>query len=301
MEKKKVFISYSWSPDENAHWVREFARRLTSNGIHVVLDVWDLAEGQDKYVFMEKMVSDEEIDKVLLICNETYASKANLRKGGVGDESMIITPEIYGDVNQKKFIPVVNERDKSGNPFLPSFIASRLYVDLSQGESFEDNYEKMIRLIYNKPAEKRPPLGTPPAYVYEDESVHIKTYYLLNPIENALKKNSDTAISLIADYYKQFVDTLDEFIVEEKDSYSATNNNDLDNLYYVEIAGMEELMNGYKAFLKVIVKYSNFFDVEELKLFLEKVLEYHFRYKERKFTKPITSGSPSKYLYICLW
>lgn len=47
---RKVFISYSWVVQ--AHVV-ELAERLVANGIDVILDVWDLKPGHDKYAFME--------------------------------------------------------------------------------------------------------------------------------------------------------------------------------------------------------------------------------------------------------
>lgn len=78
----KVFISYSWHPEENKIRVEQLARRLMSDGVDVTLDVWSLKDGQDKYVFMEKMVTDPDIDKVLIICNKDYAEKADSRKGG---------------------------------------------------------------------------------------------------------------------------------------------------------------------------------------------------------------------------
>lgn len=37
------------------------------DGVNVILDVWDLKNGQDKYVFMEQMVEDSEIKKVLSV------------------------------------------------------------------------------------------------------------------------------------------------------------------------------------------------------------------------------------------
>ena len=46
----KVFISYSWTKSD---LVLQVANRLMSHGVEVVLDKWDLKEGQDKYVFME--------------------------------------------------------------------------------------------------------------------------------------------------------------------------------------------------------------------------------------------------------
>lgn len=47
----KIFISYSWSSDA---LVLELAQRSVSHGVDVVLDKWDLKEGQDKYAFMER-------------------------------------------------------------------------------------------------------------------------------------------------------------------------------------------------------------------------------------------------------
>lgn len=88
--------------------------RLMSHGIEVVLDKWYLKEGQDKYVFMEQCVSNSEIDRVLIICDKAYAEKANNREGGVGDETVIISTEIYGKVNQEKFIPIIVECDDEG-------------------------------------------------------------------------------------------------------------------------------------------------------------------------------------------
>lgn len=78
----KIFISYSWHPEENKIRVQQLARRLMSDGVDVILDVWSLKDGQDKYVFMEKMVTDPDINKVLIICNKDYAEKADNRKGG---------------------------------------------------------------------------------------------------------------------------------------------------------------------------------------------------------------------------
>jgi len=80
----KVFISYNWSSTVHKEWVRkELAERLISDGVEVTLDQWDLKEGQDKYTFMEKMVTDKKFVKVLIVCDKKYAEKADKREGGV--------------------------------------------------------------------------------------------------------------------------------------------------------------------------------------------------------------------------
>jgi hypothetical protein len=61
----------------------------------VILDKWDLREGHDAVAFMEKMVTDPEINKVLIIADQIYADKADGRSGGVGTETQIISKEVY--------------------------------------------------------------------------------------------------------------------------------------------------------------------------------------------------------------
>lgn len=142
-KSNKVFISYSWTPERNKKWVEQLVHRLEKDGVEVVIDFKDLKLGHDKYAFMERLVNDDTIKKVLIICNKAYKEKADGRIGGVGDESAIITPQIYGSVTQEKFIPVVNEYDKNGNPYLPNYLASRMYADLTD---FEKGYKE---LLYN--------------------------------------------------------------------------------------------------------------------------------------------------------
>ncbi len=71
----KVFISYSWTSQQHQERVREWADRLLSDGVDVILDIYDLQEGQDKNAFMEKMVTDPNVTHVLVICDKGYAEK----------------------------------------------------------------------------------------------------------------------------------------------------------------------------------------------------------------------------------
>jgi TIR domain len=92
----KVFISYSWTSEQHQNSVREIAERLLSDGVGIVMDVFDLREGDDKYAFMERMVTDPAVTHVLVFCDKAYAEKANTRKpGGVATESQILSKEVY--------------------------------------------------------------------------------------------------------------------------------------------------------------------------------------------------------------
>jgi len=97
----KLFVSYSWTSPEHEAWVLKLATDLCEAGVDVILDKWDLKEGHDAHAFMEKMVSDREVVKVILICDKTYADKTDGRIGGVGTEAQIISAEIYKQQDQK--------------------------------------------------------------------------------------------------------------------------------------------------------------------------------------------------------
>jgi hypothetical protein len=111
-EHPKVFISYSWSGSEHEQDVIELATTLRNRGIDAILDKWDLRPDQDKYAFMESMVTDASVAKVLVLCDKRYQEKANNRTGGVGTESQIISQELYTKVQQTK-CPVVFEYDET--------------------------------------------------------------------------------------------------------------------------------------------------------------------------------------------
>ncbi|HPA20888.1 MAG TPA: TIR domain-containing protein [Verrucomicrobiae bacterium] len=167
----KVFISYSWTSPAHQSQVKEWAERLVSDGVDVVLDLWDLKEGQDKYAFMERMVTDPGVTHVLVVSDKAYSEKADARKAGVGTESQIISKEVYEKVDQTKFIPLVCEFADDNTPFLPTFLKSRIWMDFSSQESANSNWERLIRLLFGQPLHQKPTLGKPPVYLIEGAAV----------------------------------------------------------------------------------------------------------------------------------
>ena len=218
IDSPKVFISYSWKPIGNKQKTIALAERLESEGVNVVLDEWNLAEGQDKYQFMEQMVNDVEVKRVLIICNKEYSDKANSKSGGVGIESLIISDEVYSKADQKKFIPLIFERDVDGKEFVPTFIKSRIYIDLSNDEIFEEEYEKLMRNLFDKPASKRPPRGKPPAYITQEDPVFLRTSHKVSTIHNALISEKKNYQVFIDEYYETFLQALTDFEIQSEDS-----------------------------------------------------------------------------------
>lgn len=166
----KVFISYSWSSPKHQGLVRSWAEQLASDGVDVVFDQYDLKEGQDKYAYMERMVTDASVTHVLVFSDKQYAQKADARKAGVGTESQIISKEVYEKVDQSKFIPIVCEFSDDEEPYLPTFLKTRIWIDFSTPEAVNENWERLIRHLHGKPLHEKPKIGTPPAYIREDKA-----------------------------------------------------------------------------------------------------------------------------------
>jgi len=116
------------------------------------------------------MVTDSSVKHVLVISDKTYSEKADTRKAGVGTESQIISKEVYEKVEQSKFIPIACEFDPKGNPFLPTFFKTRIWIDFSTPEATNENWEQLIRLLHGKPLHEKPELGKAPAYIREDST-----------------------------------------------------------------------------------------------------------------------------------
>ena len=159
----RALLSYSWDGPEHQQWVNNLAERLQKeSGVEVVFDRWHLNPGDDRLHFMERGVAES--DFVIVVCTPTYAERANRRERGVGYESMVITAELAKNILTNKFIPVL--RSGTWDSSLPTYLGSKMGVDLS-GEPFsETEYEKLLRVLHGEPLQP-PPLGNRPDFSRE--------------------------------------------------------------------------------------------------------------------------------------
>lgn len=94
-------------------------------------------------------------DRVILVCDEQYAARADRRHGGVGWETMIVQGDMYADMYRNrpedapaKYIPVV--RSRSRNEGLPRYLRTRLTHDAPPGQADD---------MFRRPAPRRDPPG----------------------------------------------------------------------------------------------------------------------------------------------
>ena len=213
----KVFISYSWSSQQHQDLVKHWADRLIADGIDVVLDIYDLKEGDDKYAFMELMVTDPSVTHVLVICDRKYAEKANKRKAGVGTESQIISGEVYEKVKQSKFIPIVCEFGEDGEPILPAFMKSRIWINFSSDEAANENWEQLIRLLYGKPQHVKPKKGKAPIFITSDTPVPTSEVFgKFNLLKQGILQNKKGLSLYRRDFIEACMSYADDLRVRER-------------------------------------------------------------------------------------
>ncbi|MBR2944607.1 MAG: TIR domain-containing protein [Clostridia bacterium] len=189
IENPKVFISYAWGTENYQQKVMAFATSLVGDGIDVVLDKWNLEEGNDTYAFMEKCVTDESITNVLILLDPIYAKKANERSGGVGTETQIISAEVYGKVNQDKFLPVVFEKSEAGEICKPVYLKNLLHFDLSEYEKYNEEYQRLVKRLYGVEIYNKPNLGQKPKWVDSTISITAKSIAMFDELKKIEPQN----------------------------------------------------------------------------------------------------------------
>lgn len=214
----RAFISYSWTSPDHEDWVLQLATDLVENGVDVVLDKWNLREGDDKFAFMERMVTDPTVNKVIAVCDALYAEKADGRKGGVGTETQIISKEVYEQVDSEdrpqRFVAVVVELDENGHACVPTFLKARIHIYMTDSDLREERFEQLLRWLFGKPVHQKPALGTPPSYVLAERELSLGTSAKHRRALDCLRQQKPNALAAASDFLETFAKKIEETRVE---------------------------------------------------------------------------------------
>lgn len=153
MDKKNIFISYSWDSEEHKDWAKKLADSLDEYfEIHVIFDQYDLDSFSDKNLFMEKGVFGNDI--ILVIITSEYVEKANNRTGGVGIETKMSISRHWEESlngNNSNIIPILREGNTT-----PHYLKEKFYVDFRNDEMFEKSISYLLRHIKGDSKAERP-------------------------------------------------------------------------------------------------------------------------------------------------
>jgi hypothetical protein len=166
---------------------------------------------------MEQMVTNLEIRKVVIVSDEIYAAKADGRSGGVGTEAQIISKEVYDNQSQDKFVAVISEKDDNGKPFLPTYYKSRIYIDLSEADKYSENFERLLRWIFDKPLYVKPRLGSTPSFLAEGEHISLGTTATFKRCVEALRNSKSYTAGAFDEYCNVFASNFEHFRISKYD------------------------------------------------------------------------------------
>lgn len=272
MSPPRLFISYSWSSQDHELWVVDLASRLRESGIDVILDKWELKEGHDSIAFMEKMVTDPTIQKVAVISDKKYAEKADNRASGVGTETQIISREVYEKQDQSKFVAVLPERDDEGKPFLPTYYKGRIYIDLSSPENYAEEFERLVRWVFDKPLHVKPEIGKAPAFLDEGPTKSLGTSLSFRRSLDALKNGKPFVEGAVDEYLTTFAENLERFRIILDDT------KDVDDQIADSIEEFTPHKNEFVQVTLAIAQYAANGDMQKkLHRFFEQLLPYLYR------------------------
>ena len=228
-EGPRTFISYSWSTPEHEDWVLRLARDLVELDVDVVLDKWDVRDGDDPFPFMERIVTDPALKKVVLVCDREYVRKADAREGGVGAEAQILTPDLYRraqidpdapdhqKAETRKFVAVLREHPEPGERATPAFYGGRIHIDMTDDEGYGDALTRLVRWIYDKPVHERPPRGKPPSFVTEGDAPDTGTSVRQRHAIKALREGRREADGAVDEYFETLAENLPRFDLDPDD------------------------------------------------------------------------------------
>lgn len=271
MSDTKLFISYSWTTAEHEQWVLRLAEELVSSGVDVILDKWDLKKGNNAITFMEQMVADPKVTKVLMVVDRHYATKADSREGGVGTEAQIISKEVYEEQEQDKFVALTLEKNENGKPFLPIYYHSRIYIDFCEPEKYSEKYEELLRWIFDKPLHVKPPLGKPPAFLSNESRTIIPTTVVFNRAIDAIKTGKTNSLGCITDYLETLRDGIENFRIQEYDG-------EFDDAV---VKSIDDFLPYRDEFIQLLQVIGNYYELNNyqsaLHKFFENLLPYLYR------------------------
>jgi hypothetical protein len=161
-QPKKVFVSYSWEPDDPKHQqaVLRLTNQLRQFGFDATMDLFEPNPPEGLPQWMLNQIRRSAF--VLMVITETYRRRCEGdeepgRGKGVKWEGGIVHRSIYdSEFQNRKFLPVL-----FGEKYIesiPTILVGNTYYDVTR----PDRFEELVRVMTDQPAYIPAPIGQIP-------------------------------------------------------------------------------------------------------------------------------------------
>jgi hypothetical protein len=154
---------------------------------------------------------------------------------------------------------------------VPVFHRGRRHIDFSEMESYEEKLEELVRWIFDKPQYVKPPLGTAPAYITEDNPANFLIKVSSYRAVEAIKGGKPNALGVVKEYLTTLADGLEKFCIVKYDG-------EFDDAI---VQSIEDFLPNRTEFINLLFAFGHYASeesyIEALHKYFEKVISYMHR------------------------
>jgi hypothetical protein len=104
-------------------------------------------------------------------------------------------------------------------PFCPLITKSRIYIDLTEPDKYAENFERLLRWIFDKPLYVRPELGDAPAFLSDGDHISLGTTVIFKRCVDAITNRKDYASGTFDEYCDLFIANLERFRISKQGEF----------------------------------------------------------------------------------
>lgn len=151
----QVFISYSHDNGDHEEWVASLADSLEEFfEFNIKFDKYDLDLTTEKNFYMEKSI--RESDFIIAVVSEQYAKKANLRKAGVGTETILAAALHYKEIEEYGSSKIITILKNNDSEIFPTYLLNnKLRINFDTGD-FDTKFLQLTNMLSGNFLRPRP-------------------------------------------------------------------------------------------------------------------------------------------------
>lgn len=152
---------------------------------------------------------------------------------------------------------------------MPTYYKGRIYIDLTNTERYEQEYERLVRWVYDKPLYVKPALGKTPSFLVDTAAKTLGNRSAMRRALDQLRDGKSTATAALADYLssvstafeqlrivKDANSEFDQQVVQSIEDFLATRDEVLDVIHAVSrYQATEENMRKIHRFFEELLRY----------------------------------------------
>lgn len=146
--------------------------------------------------------------------------------------------------------------------FLPIYLEDRDYIDLSNDEIFEEQYQELVLQIYGKAKHNRPKLGKTPDFVFDDAPTFQTSKFNLRRLTSSL---DSTNVNVVC---SEFLDKFTEDLKLITSNVPTKNYEDTSSYLISYIEKYDLIRDFFVQFLDKVTK------IQDVKLIIDSLIDF---------------------------